>query len=132
MKLFEPRKIIIGLLVGASTMGCVQQTHLKTITFKVDVRGMETISRVGVKGNFSKSPWNEVVDMTDTNGDGIHEVTITKKTGQNGLEFKFVDQKGDYELQNRPNRTLQFQYKPEQLVYEGIFNNPEGITSTKN
>jgi len=64
--------------------------------------------------------------------DGIYEGTFSKKTAANGIQFKFVNQATEYELEGKDNRTLNFEYKPETIVYEAIFNNTDAKTSTLN
>ena len=103
---------------------CVQDVHLKTVTFKVDMSNIEQPINVGVKGDFTENRWNETVALSDDNNDGIYEVTVSQKTAFNQIEFKFVNN-DDYELKDSDNRILEFEYKPETIIYETTFNNPE-------
>ncbi|MEL6812098.1 MAG: hypothetical protein AAFP76_12260 [Bacteroidota bacterium] len=107
---------------------CVQRQHLKTITFKVDMNGMDSISEVGIRGEFTSTPWSETLPLTDRDGDGIYEGTFSKETAHNGFEFKFV-LNGAFELEGKDNRLIVMEYKPETLIYEAVFNNPDGILS---
>ncbi|WP_299525828.1 hypothetical protein [Winogradskyella sp.] len=117
------KAIIIYLLI--ITQSCVQETHTKTVTFKVDMNGVENTENIGIRGNFTSSPWNETAPLTDDDGDGIYEGTFSQKTAVNGIEFKFVNN-GEFELEGQNNRSIQFEYKPETIIYEAVFNNPEG------
>ena len=117
------RLILISTLF--ITQSCVQETHTKTVTFKVDMNAIENVSNVGVKGNFTDNPWNETASLIDDNRDGIYEGTFSQKTAVNSIEFKFVHN-DNYELKGQDNRSIQFEYKPETIVYEGGFNNPNG------
>ena len=110
---------------------CVQETHTKTVTFKVDMSGVDNPENVGVRGNFTTNPWSETAPLTDTNGDGIYEGTYSQKTAINEIQFKFVNN-NDYELKDSENRSIQFEYKPETIVYEAVFNKPEGQQKTIN
>lgn len=102
---------------------CVQKEHLKTITFAVDMNGITVDGVVGIRGQFPTSNWQKTIPMNDPNGDGIYEVTFTEKTAKNSVEFKFIN--GDtYELQGLDNRVLKFEYKPQTIRYDAIFNNP--------
>ncbi|MBC2846755.1 hypothetical protein [Winogradskyella flava] len=113
------------ILLLIITQSCVQETHTKTVTFKVDMNAVENVSNVGIRGNFTDNPWTETVPLTDTNSDGIYEGTFSQKTAHNQIQFKFVNQGGDYELKDTDNRIIEFEYKPETITYEAVFNNPE-------
>jgi len=78
--------IMLGLLLSS----CVQETHLKTVTFKVDMSAIENASQVGVRGQFTDNPWTETFALTDENNDGIYEGTFSEKTAVNQVQFKFV------------------------------------------
>ncbi|WP_299763928.1 hypothetical protein [uncultured Dokdonia sp.] len=123
-------KIITLCLVLISLVSCVQEEHLKTVTFKVDMTAVKPISQVGVKGEFTNPPWKEILPLTDTNRDGIYELTVSQTTAVSNVEFKFVHN-GIYELLGKDNRKLHFEYKPETLVYEGVFNNPDAKQTNK-
>jgi len=88
------------------------------------------VSKVGIKGEFTNPPWKETIPLTDVNNDGIYELTISQTTAVSAVEFKFVHN-GVYELSNQKNRALHFEYKPETLVYESVFNNPEAKQITE-
>jgi len=113
----------IIILIGFLSQSCVQETHQKTVTFRVDMTSVPTASNVGVRGSFTANSWNEAAPLTDKNGDGIYEETFSQKTAINAIEFKFVNN-NDYELKGQNNRTINFEYKPEAIVYEAVFNNP--------
>jgi len=123
-------KIITLCLVLISLVSCVQEEHLKTVTFKVDMTAVQPISQVGVKGEFTNPPWKEILPLTDTNHDGVYELTVSQTTAVSNVEFKFVHN-GVYELSGEGNRKLHFEYKPETLVYEGVFNNPDAKQTNK-
>ncbi len=108
------------------TQSCVQETHTKTVTFKVDMSAIENPENVGIRGNFTDNPWNETAPLTDENDDGIFEGTFSQKTAVNQIQFKFVNQSSDYELKGSDNRVIEFEYQPETIVYEAVFNNPKG------
>ncbi len=118
---------LIGMLLILCLSSCVQKRHPKTITFKVDMNGIEGISEVGIAGEFTATPWKEVLPLNDEDRDGIYEGTFSKETAYNGFEFKFVAD-GTYELEGKDNRAIVLEYKPETLVYEATFNNPNGQT----
>ncbi len=100
---------------------CVQEEHLKTITFKVDMSRVENIGNVGIRGQFTSPPWQVTLPMTDRNGDGIYELTLSETTAQSSVAFKFVNQDNVFELDCKPNRTVQFEYRPETLEFQAVF-----------
>lgn len=100
---------------------CVQETHTKTVTFKVDMTFVENVSNVGIRGDFTDNPWTQTAPLTDDNNDGIYEGTFLQKTAINQIQFKFVNQGGDYELKGTDNRVIEFEYNPEIITYEAIF-----------
>jgi hypothetical protein len=112
---------IFAIIIVFCTTSCVQETHLKTITFKVDMRQVENASNVGIKGNFTNPSWKQLVPLTDDDHDGIYETTVSQKTAVNSIRFKFVNQNDQYELKDKPNRTLKFEYKPQTITYEATF-----------
>jgi len=122
MKYFK--KTIIFFISFILT-SCVQEVHLKTVTFMVDMNAIEQPIDVGVRGNFTNISWNETILLTDENNDSIYEVTVSSETAVNQIEFKFVNGENEYELKNFNNRVIQFEYKPEIITYEAVFNNPE-------
>lgn len=122
--------ILFGILMTFSS--CVQETHQKVITFKIDMNAVENVANVGLKGNFTNPSWKQFIPMTDDNNDGVYEVTLTDTTAVNNIRFKFVNQNDQFELKNQPNRILNFEYKPETLTYEATFNVAEGKTSNTN
>lgn len=123
-------KKLIKLFVLAFAIivsSCVQEEHLKTATISVDMNAVENFESVGIRGDFLPNKWRETVPMTDENNDGIYEITFTEKTAAYGIEFKFVKNNREFELQGKDNRELVFEYKPETIKYIAIFNNNETI-----
>ncbi|WP_157962312.1 hypothetical protein [Winogradskyella aurantiaca] len=121
---------ILIIILALSFTNCVQETHLKTVTFKVDMRQVDNPSQVGVRGNFTENSWNDTLLMKDNDADGVNELTIEKKTAINGIEFKFVNAHDQFELKDQNNRSIQFEYKPEMIVYEAVFNKSKGTQTS--
>ncbi len=125
-------KTCIKLLLAALFLSsCVQETHLKTVTFQVDMKGIENVSDVGIRGSFTPNQWTETVPLTDEDGDSIYEGTFSQKTAINQFQFKFVNQNEDYELKGKDNRVLVFKYEPETIIYKGVFNDETKVEITK-
>ena len=124
-------KSILFLIAVLLITSCVQETHLKTINFKVDMRGLDTINNPGVRGQFTSPAWKELIPLTDENNDSIYEAKVEFQAAQYDIKFKFVND-GEYELKNQPNRSIKFEYESENFTYEGTYNNPEAKTTKNN
>jgi hypothetical protein len=127
----NPMKLIKLLTILLIMTSCVQETHLKTITFKLDMNGIENVSEVGIRGSFTSNPWEKTIFFSDEDNDGIYEGTLSQKTAHSRVEFKFVNQNDQFELQDQNNRSIEFEYKPEIIIYEGVFNDTKKINITK-
>lgn len=119
--------ITFAIILALFLASCVQEEHQKTVTFSVDMNGIENAGNVGIRGDFTDPNWRQTVPLTDEDGDGVYSTTITQKTAIYGIEFKFVNQGSDYELKDQPNRELVFEYKPETIEYIAKFNNNKDI-----
>lgn len=115
--------VIIGLCLHIS---CVQEEHLKTVTFKLDASNLEEPTNIGVRGQFTSPQWQVTVPLKDEDGDGIFETTLTQKTAQTWVEFKFVHRDSILELPCQPNRQITFEYQPERIIYSAVFNEEGG------
>jgi hypothetical protein len=115
-------KLILALMI-ITTISCVQEIYQKTITFKVNMNGVENISDVGVRGTFTN--WEETFFLNDKNGNGIYEGVLSKKSASKKIEFKFVNQEKIYELNNLNNRIINLKNESETIIYEANFDNPE-------
>ena len=125
-------KILYKLALVLLLMSCVQETHVKSVTFKVDMNGIDNVGNVGIRGSFTSNQWNETVPLTDEDNDGIYEITISEKPAVNQIQFKFVNQNSDYELKGKDNRVLKFEYRPETISYIGVFDNHNEVQIIKN
>ncbi len=107
-------------------ISCVQDTQPKTITVKVDMNGIANPFKVGIRGSGPLS-WNETTILNDRDGDGIYEETFQINTAGSNVEFKFVNNDSEFELKDQNNRSLTFEYKPETITYQAVFNNLKKI-----
>ncbi|NNK87086.1 MAG: hypothetical protein HKO90_02275 [Flavobacteriaceae bacterium] len=119
------KSFIILLLVLICLSSCVQETHIKTITFELDARTIENMESIGIRGNMPPLSWNENFQLTDKNGDSIYTATMEINTAQNQLRFKFVKNASEFELENQDNRLIPFDYKPETILYQTKFDSTE-------
>ena len=119
-------KALGPILLALFMTSCVQDAQLKTITVKVNMNGVENPSKVGIRGTHPLS-WDETTFLNDTDGDGIYEDIFQIYATNNTVEFKFVNNASEFELQDQSNRKLTFEYKPETIVYSAIYNNVKDI-----
>ena len=119
------KRMTILLVMAVLLCGCVQERHSKAITFMVDMNAIENPTNVGVRGQFLENGWDKTTIMSDKNNDGIYEINVTIETAQNYMEFKFVNNNDQFELNDQGNRKITFEYKPETLVYKASFNDPK-------
>ncbi len=124
------QSIIVLILIATCLMSCVQDTHEKTIHFKVDMSNVPNANNVGVKGQFPGESWEDIYKLTDSDNDGIYEGSITYSTGQGWVSFKFVNELEVFELNCQNNRSISFKYEPETIVYEALFDDQEGKQTT--
>ncbi len=123
-------KQIAILAVTLFFCSCVQDTQPKTITIKVDMTGIENPTKVGIRGANPLS-WNETTFLNDDDGDDIYEETFEIFTANYDVEFKFVNNNDEFELQDQNNRSLTFEYKPETIIYEAIFDDAKTVKITR-
>ena len=127
MKTLKLLYVVILILV---TTSCVQQAQPKTIIVKVDMNAIENASEVGLRGANPLS-WNETTFLNDNNKDGIYEGSFEIYTASYDVEFKFVTNDSVFELQDQNNRSLTFEYKPETITYEAVFNDQKAKITRK-
>ena len=121
----------IAFVFSLSIMSCVQEEHDKTVIFYLDMNGVKNVNTVGIRGNFLPKKWKETVPMTDKNNDGIYEFSVSRKTAAYAIEFKFVKNDTKFELTDKSNREIVFEYKPETIEYNAKFNNNKDIKITR-
>lgn len=127
MKLLKQLSIFI---ITLSLTNCVQETHLKTINFKIDLSAVEVINNPSVKGEFTNPSWEKAIPLTDSDNDGIYEGKVEVQSAQFGMQFKCFNN-DEFELQGSDNRFITFEYKPETIIYEATYNNREETITRK-
>lgn len=116
---------ICCLVFGLTLMSCVQQTHIKKVTFELDMRKVMEFETVGIRGDIKPLSWQETVGLKDEDRDSIYTATLEFDTASNQLNFKFVINGEEFELEGQNNRVLPFEYKPEELQYNSSFDQKE-------
>ncbi len=104
------------------TSSCVQQTHKRTITFMLDVSGIQNIKSVGLRGWDIPLSWDTDYPMQEMVKDSLYKVTITGETGRICTEFKFTVN-GILELDGRDNRKVYFDTKNDTIKVSYVFDN---------
>lgn len=122
IEIMKNYKSLLFLFTIFFITSCVQETHLKIINFKVDMRGLDNITNPGVRGQFTSPAWKKFIPLTDKNNDSIYEAKVEFQAAQYDIKFKFVNI-DEYELMDRPNRSIQFKYEPENFTYEATYDN---------
>ena len=116
-------KHVFGILAFILLSSCVQESHPKEIKIKLDMTALESIQKVGIRGGFPLS-WEETTYLDDKDGNGIYEGTFKIYTASSAIEFKFVNNDTQFELKDQGNRILNFEYRPEAINIEAVFDNP--------
>lgn len=89
----------------------------RTVTFKVDMSTAQDIGKIGIRGNTAPLNWKEDYVLTDSNQDGIYETTLSFKTSNNNLRFKFSNNEV-LELDGDYNRIVWFKDEPSTELFE--------------
>ena len=88
------------------------------VTFQVDMSQVENVSLVGLRGNIEPLSWEKDFPLTDENGDGIYETTITFNTKERLVQYKYLHN-GEWELDGADNRTNLL--VPEQSMIKDVY-----------
>ena len=114
-------KLAFGLAVLTALSSCVQETHIKTVTFQVDMKSVDAFQTVGIRGDIQPLSWENTIELTDDDNDSIYNGTFEFDTASNQLNFKFVIDEQSFELEGKNNRYLPFEYIPENLTYSSMY-----------
>ena len=96
--------IYLALIISS----CVQKTKKQKVDFFVDVREIENVTSIGVRGSTPPLNWNQNFELKDDNNDSIYTGTIVFDIPYDFVELKFVKNEDQFELNNQPNRMLLF------------------------
>jgi hypothetical protein len=103
--------ILKGTLFIFTTLlisSCVQKTKKQKVEFFVDVRDIENVNSIGVRGSTPPLNWNQNFELKDDNNDSIYTGTIIFEIPYDFVELKLVKNEDQFELNNQPNRKLLF------------------------
>ena len=95
---------LVLILMGS----CVQKTKQQTVHFSVDARAEENVKKISVRGSVPPLNWNTNFELTDTDQDSIYTGTIIFDIPYDYVNLKFVKNDNEFELQDKPNRSVKF------------------------
>lgn len=104
------------------------------INFSVKLPEEDSPGDVGVRGNIPPLSWDKTFFLEDADEDGIFTGTLTLKTDLPELQFKFVKNDHEYELEDGDNRFLTLENDNLQVeanfdVYQAL--GPEELTQIR-
>lgn len=114
-------KYFISLILVTILWSCVQKTYEKTVVYTLEINGKKNIKTVGIRGNDKPLNWDNDYQLKTIKQDSLYQAIITYKTGYKFTEAKFVVD-GEFELQNEPNRRIQFT-DTDNTYYKATYNN---------
>jgi hypothetical protein len=84
---------------------CVQKTHLQTVIFKLNAKGIKNVATVGLRGE-KPLQWNQDTAMT-SGSDSMYTAKVVFKTGYKFVQYKYT-LNGEFELKDQENRKIYF------------------------
>lgn len=117
MKIILTITAALLLLLSAS---CVQKTQKRIVVFTLDVSKVDSIKKVGVRGQENPLSWDKDYQMKEIVKDSLYQVTIVGETGRICSEFKFsINEK--LELEGKENRKIYFSTKTDTTKASFVF-----------
>lgn len=98
-------KIVVLCLLVLLT-SCVQKSYKRTVIFRLDVKGIKGVKKVGIRGPNAPLSWDHDYEMT-LGKDSIYTATITGETGYLYTEYKCTVN-DEFELKDQDNRRVYF------------------------
>ena len=96
--------VLISLLMAMAS--CVQKSYKRTVVFKLDVKGIKDVKKVGLRGTNFPLSWDHDYEMK-LGKDSIYSATITGETGYLYTEYKCTVN-DEFELKDHDNRRVYF------------------------
>lgn len=111
--------VLLAAMICIFLSGCVQKSYTRTLLFSLSAKNIQDIKNVGIRGNDNPFSWEHDFPMTFDAKDSTYKAIATMKTGYLFTEIKFSIN-GKFELQDQPNRKLQFNNK-DTIHYNAAF-----------
>ncbi len=112
--------IIMLFFISLLMSSCVQKTYKRTVVVTLDVSKVDNIQSVGIRGNGQPLSWEKDYPMTEVVRDSLYKAIITTETGYLFAEGKCTVN-GNFELQDKPNRRINFDTKNDTTFVHFIF-----------
>ena len=113
-------KLFILLFFASHLISCVQETREITVSFEVDMRNIDQISSVSIIGALPPLSWREHAPMTDEDHDGIYDGTFTFDIPYDAIDYKYVLNKQQIELEGKANRRV-FVKNQKNIIVRSVF-----------
>jgi len=105
-------------------MSCVQETYERKVQFSVDMKGIDAVEKVGLRGDFNPLSWKNDFELEQQDSSSIYTGEVVFDTPFDFVSVKFVQNGEIYELNGQDNRRVYFN-KNGVTVYETVFNENE-------
>lgn len=113
-------KSVFVFIIGLLMCSCVQKTHKRIVVVTLDVSKVKNIQSVGIRGNGNPLNWETDYPMQEIVKDSLYKTIITTETGYLFAEGKCTVN-GTFELQNQPNRRINFDTKNDTTFVDLVF-----------
>jgi putative oxidoreductase len=107
---------LIGVVIAFA--GCVQETRLQTVHYKLHVSGIK-VESAGIRGNDDPLDWDKDLALNTLVPDSLFEATVTYNTGLRFTKVKFLVN-GKWELEGTDSRRVNF-VEGDTTMYEAAF-----------
>lgn len=115
----KKNSLIIILLSFIAFSSCVQKSSKKTVILMLNVKGIENIQSVGIRGNEKPLNWDYDMELKPIIKDTLYTATFSIVTGYLFTEAKFTIN-SQFELKEKENRRIFFS-KKDTTVYQAKF-----------
>jgi hypothetical protein len=99
---------------------CVQKSYKRVVVVTLDVSKVKNIQSVGIRGEGKPLSWDSDYPMQELVKDSLYKAVITTNTGYLFAEGKCTVN-GNFELQNKPNRRINFDVKKDTTYVNLVF-----------
>ncbi|MEM6802931.1 MAG: hypothetical protein AAF696_16090 [Bacteroidota bacterium] len=114
------KNILWMLGITLISSACVQKTIPHTVSIEVDMRQLEGVESVGIRGQYPPLSWNEDFPLSDPDADSIYSGSFIMDIPYDDFQFKFVMNGSEFELAGQDNRVLTFEGKTE-VSFQAVF-----------
>ncbi|WP_170110603.1 S41 family peptidase [Flavilitoribacter nigricans] len=109
----------LWFMLTAMLCGHSVSSQIRQIDFAVKVPSPKGPASIGVRGDLAPLSWEQTFFLTDEDGDGIFTGSLQLETDKPVLQYKFVKNDTEFELNGDDNR--QMKLDRDQLTVEATF-----------